>query len=133
MLEKIIYKIGLALSLAVSTIGLAVAGDCEKDFPAENQYQCEQAYGVFYQKDYVKKCVVTEKSYPVQCARPAGNPFEAEIAKTTIYIKKEGYGEEKCFVKKGKKEIVACINPQGKGGEGVYIGTPACSNKGCLK
>jgi hypothetical protein len=134
MLDKIIYKIGLVLSLAVATTGLALADDyCRKDFPAEDQYQCEQAYGVFYQNDYVKKCVVTEKSYPVQCDRPAGNPFEAEIAKTTIFIKKEdGYGKEKCIVKKDK-EVVACINPQGKGGDGVYIGTQACSNKGCFK
>jgi hypothetical protein len=134
MFNKIAYKIALALSLAASTTGLALAGDdCPKNFPAEDQYQCEQAYGVFYQNDYVKKCVVTEKSYPVQCDRPAGNPFEAKIAKTAIYIKKdEDYGKEKCHVKKDK-EIVACINPQGQGGNGVYIGTPACGNKGCLK
>jgi hypothetical protein len=143
MLNKIIYKIAMILSVAALATGSVWAGDdkhddksedsCPRYFPADDQYQCEKEYGVFYQKDSVKKCVVSEKSYPVQCDRPAGNPFEAKIAKTKTFIKTEdGYGKEKCIVKKDK-EIVACINPQGQGGEGVYIGTPACGNKGCFK
>jgi hypothetical protein len=146
MLNDIFKKIAMILSVVALTTALAWAGDdkyddkydksgysCPKYFPASSQHKCEKAGGVFYQDDSVKKCVVSEKSYPVQCDRPAGNQFEAEVARTKVFIKTDyGYGKEKCSVKKDK-EIVACINPQGKSGKGVYIGTPACDNKGCFK
>lgn len=120
----------LGCSLALSASGPALADVCPSGGnPAQNVTACTAAGGVFTQVGALRNCVVTEKAEHVTCARPVGNPFEADISASTTTYTRQG---DVCTTTKTGGLILACINPNAHGGEGGLVNPDACADKGCL-